>query len=210
MAYCVFSSHFESGYHSNLGSLQCSSSWNSESVVAGQPARSIHELLLEREHDVILRRAVVSSIVAEHKIDFGTGTEAQPLGRLPINFCWTAVADEVLIDSRPLDLLSVDVAAYGGRQCEPSGALQGESSQANMPRKVLWADGYAKLIRSLSITNGRFCTRVWMAPMYSPRMPRKNSDDEKKNRLIRMRDAYAEPIPKDEFCNQVAKRCKQT
>src|ERR1022692_305222 len=30
---------------------------------------------------------------------------------------------------------------------------------------------YSKLILSCSTTSGRFCTRVWMVPMYSPMMP---------------------------------------
>src|ERR1019366_5087227 len=30
---------------------------------------------------------------------------------------------------------------------------------------------YSKLTLSCSTTSGRFCTRVWMVPMYSPMMP---------------------------------------
>ena len=35
--------------------------------------------------------------------------------------------------------------------------------------------GQSKLMRSLSITSGRWYTCVWMEPMYSPRMPMKKS-----------------------------------
>src|SRR5208283_1837813 len=44
---------------------------------------------------------------------------------------------------------------------------------------------YSKLILSCSTTSGRFCTRVWMVPMYSPMMPINNIwIDMKKNTPI--------------------------
>src|ERR1700761_2961507 len=36
-------------------------------------------------------------------------------------------------------------------------------------------DRSGKLMRSFSITSGRFCTKVWMEPTYSPMMPRHSS-----------------------------------
>ena len=46
---------------------------------------------------------------------------------------------------------------------------------------------YSKLILSCSTTSGRFCTRVWIVPMYSPMMPINSIwIDMKKNTPIRI------------------------
>jgi hypothetical protein len=42
-------------------------------------------------------------------------------------------------------------------------------------------------MRSFSIANGRFCTKVWMEPTYSPMMPRQSSCTEpRKTRRSRL------------------------